>query len=324
MKARPDDVVIENLKVLCRESDGITEFIKATKLRFGTMKDGTAFEFILSGKSEEQYKTFTCPQCKEIVKVMSTKKYQGLESIKGQIQRCILKELKCFPIWMEWAEKVPGIGPIFAGNLILFYYFKFIPICIDCGGDLIKTPTDNGDRKTYICSACGKKAKGEGTLIYRVAEKDFPKISSWWHYMGQHIINGKKAPRQAGVTCDWNPKGKTLVHLIGSQFNRRPINEPYKAFLEKEREKIRRKHPELTKLHNLRRAQSHTAKLFLAHWWQVARTLDELPVTEPYAKTILGHTGIIDPFYWKPEIEQVSVNRIKHSHTNQMSAGDVI
>ena len=33
-------------------------------------------------------------------------------------------------------------------------------------------------------------------------------------------------------------------------------------------------------------------------FWVVARTIDEKPITEPYAGTVLGHTNIVQPFYW--------------------------
>ena len=139
-------------------------------------------------------------------------------------------------------------------------------------------------------------------MDHKIEIKDFPRISSWWHYMGMHVVDGKKPKRQKGVLCDWNSKGRVIGYQIGSQFNRCSTDNPYKAFLEKERIKILRKHPELTKGHNLNRAQSHTAKLFLSHWWQVCRTLDGLPLTRPYAETILGHTGILEPFYNEPMI----------------------
>lgn len=289
--------VIQNLKFLCRTADGLTKFITATKLRLHAIDNPANLDTILNGYAGKQNELITCPVCKEEVKVQISKQYQGITHIKGRLLREIGKELEFFPIWTEWAKRIPGIGPVFAGNLILFYYYRFTPICQECGGNLIKTPTDNDDRQTFVCESCGKKAKGEGVLAHKIELKDFAKISSWWHYLGMHVVDGKKPKRQKGVLCDWNSKGRTIAHQIGAQFNRCPPDNLYKAFLEKERVKIQRKNPDLTKGHNLNRAQSHTAKLFLSHWWQVCRTLDKLPVTRPYAETIMGHTGILEPFY---------------------------
>jgi len=279
-----DDQVIENLKFLCRTADGITKFITATKLRLHAIDHPENLDSVLNGYTRGETS------------------YQGVTHIKGKLLRDISRELEFFPVWTEWAKNVPGIGPVIAGNLILLYYYKFTPICQDCGGGLIKTPTENGDRQTFICESCGKKAKGEGVLSHKIELKDFAKISSWWHYLGMHVVDGKKPKRQKGVVSDWNSKGRLIGYQIGAQFNRCPTENTYKAFLEKERIKIRRKHPELTKGHNLNRAQSHTSKLFLSHWWKTCRTLDGLPVTEPYAKTILGHTGILEPFYQEPAV----------------------
>ncbi len=44
---------------------------------------------------------------------------------------------------------------------------------------------------------------------------------------------------------------------------------------------------------------NNAVKLFLAHFWTVARTLDSKEVTAPYAMTIMGHTGYIKPFYFE-------------------------
>jgi hypothetical protein len=43
------------------------------------------------------------------------------------------------------------------------------------------------------------------------------------------------------------------------------------------------------------RAARRTVKLFLAHYYVVAREARGLPVRRPYAETILGHNGIIEP-----------------------------
>jgi hypothetical protein len=49
----------------------------------------------------------------------------------------------------------------------------------------------------------------------------------------------------------------------------------------------------LTDAHLHARSKRRAVKLFLAHYWSVGRKAAGLAVREPYAKTILGHDGII-------------------------------
>ena len=43
------------------------------------------------------------------------------------------------------------------------------------------------------------------------------------------------------------------------------------------------------------RAKRRTVKIFLAHYWTLARESRGLPIREPYSKAILHHDGIIEP-----------------------------
>lgn len=221
---------------------------------------------------------------------------KGLLSVKGMLSRRIEKALPLWPIWNQWLEKIPGIGPAIGGQLILLYYYKFIPICDDCGKDI------DTEAEKWACSACGKVAKGGGLLKYRVALRDFPNISKWHKYMGMHVEDGKKPKRQKGQQSNWSTPGRTLAYQIGDQFNRRnAADHPYKAFLEARKRKRQQTHPNASKGHVMNMARHEAGKLFLSHFWAVAREIAGLPVTEPYAGTIMGHTGIIQPFYWGQE-----------------------
>jgi len=52
----------------------------------------------------------------------------------------------------------------------------------------------------------------------------------------------------------------------------------------------------MTDLHIHMRALRKTIKLFIAHLWTEWRKAEGLPITMPYAKTILGHKDYIHPF----------------------------
>jgi hypothetical protein len=269
-----DKDTIMNLAFLCKTYDGANKLITATKNRLQALNPKAR---------PEHWNTIN-----------------KMENLKGRLERSIRIELEMWPVWTEWAQKIPGIGGYLGGNLIMLYYYRLVPLCGICGRALSIQENEEG-KSGWRCE-CGKTSKGEGLFKYEIQIKDFKNISSWWHYMGSHPDeNGKVPKRKAGAKIDWNNKGRAIRWQVSDQFRRQAKNgHKYRAFYDKEKARLTKQFEgELTKGHIEARSLLHTGKLFLAHWWTVARTLDGLPVTEPYAGTIMGHTGIIKPFYWE-------------------------
>ena len=267
-----DDSVIMNLNYLCRTYDGITELIKQTKQRLGAMNPDAD------------------PDMQEDVQLM--------KSLKGRFSRRIEKELEFWPVWTEWLKHVPGVGGFIAGNLIILYYYKHVAICDKCSGDLEKKPVKNSDKNTFVCSECGKKAKGVGILSHRISEKDFPNVSKWWAYMGRAIKDGKMIKRQKGEASNYSPRGRLLGFHFYEQVNRQKPDHLYKKFFLERRAKRLKTHPDISKGHNMAMAGNETAKLFLSHFWHVARSLEGKSTEGPYVQEVMQHTGIIAPYYW--------------------------
>jgi hypothetical protein len=271
------------LNYLTKTYDGITQLIASTKQRLQSLPGeeiNADFDSMLKGEN----------------------KVDGLETIKGRLVREMDKEIEAWEIWTRWMKNIPGIGPALAGRLIIYYYYRFVPICPKCGGDLEKiAKQDNGtDEKRagkMVCKKCGNAAK-EGLLKYRMEVKDFPNISKWWKYMGRHTVDGMMPKLKKGVFSDWGTPKRTLGFHIGDQFNRQEDDHPYKAFMLTRKKRHEARNEKWTLGHRHNAARNEAVKLFLSHFWQVARTLDGLPVTEPYAGAIMGHTGIVKPFYW--------------------------
>ena len=122
--------------------------------------------------------------------------------------------------------------------------------------------------------------------------------------MGRHTVDGVFPKRKSGVQSNWSTIGRTVGYHIGEEINRQKEDHPYKALLNLRKEKHAKNHPEWKKGHVHNAAKNEVVKIFLAHWWTVARTLDGKPVSEPYAGALLGHTNIIKPFYWEMESEE--------------------
>ena len=267
---------IAYLNFLTRTYEGVTQLISSTKQRLLSIpgdNKNAEFDTLLKGQD----------------------KADGLETVKGRISRELEKELKNWDIWTRWMKNIPGVGAYLAARLIIFYYYRFIPVCKECGGKLEKT------EGALICRGCGKSAKDDGLLKHEVEEKDFPTISKWWAYMGRHTVDGIMPKRKKGELANWSTPGRTVGFHVGDQFNRQKEDHPYKAFLLERKARHQRKNPDWSKGHVHNAAKNETIKLFLAHFWTVAHQLDGKPVSEPYAGALMGHTNIIDPFYWEPE-----------------------
>ncbi len=261
-----DESTIRYLNYLVKSYEGLTKLLAATRQRVRHINPEMT------------------PENDDLV--------QRLEKLKGRLGRQIGKQLVYWPLWSEWLEKVPGIGPGYAGRLIFFHYYRMEPVCQKCGGDLRKA--EGG----MHCAACGQTAAGDGILSYRIGRRHFPKVSSWWHFMGMHVVDGKKPKRAKGQLADWSTPGRTLCHLIGQQFVKTPGH--YRDFYDLRRARREKTHPDASKGHRHNMAAHETAKLFLAHLWHVARVLDGKEPTRPYAHTVMGHTQFIAPFYFEP------------------------
>ena len=275
---------IKYLNFLTKTYDGVTQLIASTKQRLQS----------LPGEDEgrdEEFDTLLKGQGKEA----------GLETIKGRISRELEKELTAWDVWELWLKKIPGVGPWLAAELIILFYYRFVPICKDCGGGLEKQDRKKDDSekviRVLVCTVCGKVAR-EGLLKHKLEYKDFPTISKWWAYMGRHTVEGIMPKRKKGVLSNWSTVGRTVGFHIGDQFNRQGDDNPYKKILLERKSKHQRDNPDWTKGHIHNAAKNETIKIFLAHFWTVARTLDGKSISEPYAGAIMGHSDIIEPFYW--------------------------
>lgn len=261
------------LNYLIRTYESLTNMMAATKNRLQSLPGDhpVKFDRILHGEEKEE----------------------GLETIKGRISRLIGKELPEWDVWTHWLKDIPGIGNVTAAELIMLYYYKYIPVCKDCVTALEKKDG------TYWCPKCEKSVKGEGNLDYQLGYKDFPNISKWWAYMGRDIQDGAMRKRKKGEQLNWSTNGRRLGFLIGESFNKQQPDHLYKAVLLSEKAKYEKSQPDISKGWRHNKAKNNAVKLFLAHFWTVARTLDEKEVTQPYSMVIMGHTGYISPFYFE-------------------------
>jgi hypothetical protein len=173
--------------------------------------------------------------------------------------------IKTEPLYTKWLSKIRGLGPVLSSDLL------------------------------HIIGYCDGK--------YPDGREKVPTISSLWHYCGLHVVNGKAPKREKGKKIDWNDDARTLAWNIANSFIRKRTK-PYRQVYDSEKKRQLSlmdsnapnapdslKHAEL-------RARRKVAKIFLAHYWLVARRIKGLPVTKPYAFDRLNHQHEIPPPFW--------------------------
>lgn len=62
----------------------------------------------------------------------------------------------------------------------------------------------------------------------------FEQVSSVWKYFGQHVVNGRMPKRAKGEIMDWNPAGRTILHMLGQCIIKNRQN-PWRAMFDEVR-----------------------------------------------------------------------------------------
>jgi len=136
----------------------------------------------------------------------------------------------------------------------------------------------------------------------------FDTISKLWAYCGFRVNDGLAQRRKKGEQSNWNPKLKKMGYQIGDVFVKQRTS--YRDIYDKERERIRRQHPERVVyddkwdgVHEVRWNDGHVhamalrkmVKVFLANYWLYVRKMHGLPTRMPYAMEYEGHTTFQAP-----------------------------
>jgi hypothetical protein len=225
----------------------------------------------------------------------------GLDTAKSMVYTKLHNHLKTWPIYTDWLEKIPNIGPSSCGHLILWYYYKFVPICKKCGTDLEKRIfNEKKGTKKFFCTHCDKFVTNEEKVKYRIHFRNWPNISSWWSYLGRAPVESHLPEREKGKQLNIRLEGKMITHQIAGKFKSSKVEDhPYKLLFEEKYNWRLNNKPGTTDIHTKNMALNEMVKIFLAHFWMVAREIEELPIVLPYIINKDPGHNIIQPFYWK-------------------------
>lgn len=100
----------------------------------------------------------------------------------------------------------------------------------------------------------------------------FDRVSSVWHYFGQHNVDGKAAKRKKGVPMTWSPNGRTALYLMMESIiknTKNPWNAKVHAIQEAELAVHAIKHPDCPtpKGHTLAMAKRKVQKEILKRFF---------------------------------------------------------
>lgn len=126
-----------------------------------------------------------------------------------------------------------------------------------------------------------------------------PYVSCLWRYAGFAVTGEGKAERpKKGEKLHYNNRLKTVMFNVLMSFLK--SHSPYADLYYTAIEFYQANRTEWTLAHCKAAARRKTIKVFLQHYWLVARTINGLPVTEPYVQGKLGHNHIYRPqqFGW--------------------------
>ncbi len=181
--------------------------------------------------------------------------------------------------------------------------------------DLLNFAAEVGPVWNWLTSIKGLK---QGTMAAKLLAliddiTSFTNVSKLWRYAGYGVIDGKRERNkkrvgdEKGEKSHYNKILKSQVYLIVDEFIKQqtPV---YVDIYYHEKARLRELHPvpekgkgvwkeDFTDMHIHRMAMAKTGKIFLQHLWLVWRESEGLPINEPYAIAVLGHSD-----YLKPEV----------------------
>ncbi len=162
-----------------------------------------------------------------------------------------------------------------------------------------------------IKSASDIKGVGPITIAYLISYIDITKAkyaSSLWSYVGFHKASHERYEK--GVAGGGNKTLRTVLFNTGDSMIkcRSPYRDVYdndKARLENSKKIVKSRNTqgkliecewrETKPCHRHGAAKRKMLKHFLADFWKVWRTIEELPTPNLYVEEKLGHTGIVKP-----------------------------
>ncbi len=216
--------------------------------------------------------------------------------------------VKDMPIYQEMSQ-VKGVGPLLSAKMLAMIDIE-VPQSVSAlwqycgygqeeywvnekdetvapvtGMQWVKVTKDNME----ILKSFGQDMV-TGDTIHDRSEKHGPKFLV--RYSPQPKPEWQTKRMISRPVSDWmlsyNKRLKTSLYTLAGSFLK--SRSPYAGIYANYKEEYARKHSDWTKLHLHLASNRKMIKIFLSHFWTRWRTLEGLPVTEPYVFRVLGHS----------------------------------
>lgn len=178
-------------------------------------------------------------------------------------------------------------------DIVRSWYQRYVALEDELDNDLAYLVKDDV-LFPYVSAVKGIGPITAATLISLIDLQVADTAASIWRYAGMAVTPEGKAERLVkGQKAGYNPRLKTTCFLISTNFlrSRSPYSELYyssKSYYEAGRSDWTKAHIHLASMRRM-------VKRFLAHYYEVGRTLYGLEVRRPYVEERLGHTHIDRP-----------------------------
>lgn len=117
--------------------------------------------------------------------------------------------------------------------------------------------------------------------------------SQLWRYAGYGVVEGQRERPMKGEKLHYNMRLKTTLYLVATSFLR--AGSPYRAIYDSSKAMYEANRPDWTKAHIHAASMRRMIKVFLNHLYVRWRTLEGLPIREPYSHERLGHSSYEAP-----------------------------
>jgi len=203
-----------------------------------------------------------------------------------KVKNAIANQIRSFN-WIE-IEQPPEF------NVELEQFKQYIKQTDKCIKQYVKSSMNN-ELTNWLLSIKGISEVTAAKLMSHINIKKSSTVSQLWRYCG---LDAQYTKRKKGMTEEEAKKcgnpylKKELLGVLGDNFikQRTPV---YRDIYDTEKQKQLDRG--LTKGHAHARARRKMIKLFVAHYYEVARKSEDLPYREPYAFEYLNHTTKIEP-----------------------------
>jgi transposase len=188
-------------------------------------------------------------------------------------------------------------------ELLARWYERFLDLEHELDGDIRSLVRALAESEPIMGHLMALKGIGEVLAAKLVAPIEIERastVSALWRYCGMGVVDGERERPTAGERLHYNKRLKVVVLLIAGSFMK--VGSPYRRVYDSAREYYDANRPDWPVVRRHRAAMRKMAKVFLAHLWERWRTLEGLPVREPYAHDRLNHEHLYGPeeFGWPP------------------------